>query len=57
MDEHNQGFFLIIRTNFSIFRKGLGITTRPLLPADCPPDTSPDIRIHPKITVPISHQN
>ena len=48
-------FFPIIRAIFSIFTKGQG--RPPLLPANCAPYISPDIRIHPKTIVNTSHQN
>ena len=50
-----KAFFPIIRAIFSIFKKVHG--RRTLLPANCAPDTSPDIRIHPKALVSTSHQN
>ena len=41
-------FLQIIGAIFSIFKKGQGEHPPPLLPANCAPDTSPDIPMHPK---------
>ena len=47
MDEHNQGIFSIITAIYSFSKKGQGTTFLPQ-PPNCDPDTSPDIRMHPK---------
>ena len=48
-------FFRIIRAIFQFLKKSMG--DPPPLPAKRVPDTSPDIRIHPKTIVSTSHQN
>ena len=48
MDEHNQSIFPSYQGNFFNFHRRAGETPSALLPANCAPDASPDIRMHPK---------
>ena len=41
---------------FQIFKKGQGRSS-PFSPANCAPDASSDIRMHPKTIINTSHQN
>ena len=48
-------FFALLGQFFQFLKKSM--VDPPPLSAKCVPDTSPDIRIHPKAIVSTSHQN